>query len=84
MGKGNKCSGDDQRRQGGTETDLEAVLEYRNKYRKIIHAGIAQWVKDFQDGRIKIDTVEDLKKLIEIETLLLREELYLRKINSRQ
>ena len=34
---------------------------------KIVQAGIARWVKDFKDGRIKIETVDDLKKLIEID-----------------
>lgn len=46
---------------------MEGILESKSKYRKIIQAGIARWVKDFQDGRIEIKTVEDLKKLIEID-----------------
>jgi hypothetical protein len=53
---------------------IEGILESKSKYRKIIQAGIARWVKDFQDGRIEIKTVEDLKKLIEIDLELQREE----------
>jgi hypothetical protein len=48
-------------------TLIEGILETKSKYRKIIQAGIARWVKDFQDGRIEIKSVEDLKKLIEID-----------------
>lgn len=53
---------------------IEGILESKSKYRKIIQAGIARWVKDFQDGRIEIKSVEDLKKLIEIDLELQREE----------
>lgn len=54
---------------------VEGILESKSKYRKIIQAGIARWVKDFQDGRIEIRTVEDLKKLIEIDIELQKDEL---------
>ncbi|MCS3483174.1 hypothetical protein M2369_000662 [Bacillus sp. JUb11] len=40
--------------------------------RKITQAGIAQWVRDFKAGNIKLTTVEDLKKLIELEMYLLK------------
>jgi trehalose/maltose hydrolase-like predicted phosphorylase len=53
---------------------IEGILESKSKYRKIIQAGIARWVKDFQDGRIEIKSVEDLKKLIEIDLVLQKEE----------
>ncbi|PRS67563.1 hypothetical protein [Bacillus sp. NMTD17] len=35
--------------------------------RKITQAAIAQWVRDFKAGNIKLSTVEDLKKLIELD-----------------
>ncbi|NOU95605.1 hypothetical protein GC093_20570 [Paenibacillus sp. LMG 31456] len=54
---------------------IQGILESKSKYRKIVQAGIARWVKDFQDGRIEIKTVEDLKKLIEIDIELQKEEL---------
>lgn len=76
MEKGNKCS-DDDKEQLLLQHELEVIggiLESKAKYRKIIQAGIARWVKDFQEGRIKIETVEDLKKLIEIDIELQRDE----------
>ena len=75
--KANKCSVDH-------EKAIEDILEAKVKYRKIIQAGIARWVKDFQDGRISITTVDDLKKLIEVDMYLQKEEIYFRKLNSRQ
>lgn len=53
---------------------IEGILESKSKYRKIIQAGIARWVKDFQDGRIEIKSVEDLKKLIEIDLELQKDD----------
>lgn len=37
-------------------------------------AGIAKWGRDFQDGVIEIKTVDDLKKLIEIDIELQKDE----------
>ncbi|MEK3684913.1 hypothetical protein [Paenibacillus sp. FSL R10-2736] len=54
---------------------MAGILESKAQYRKIVKAGIAKWVKDFQEGRIEIKTVDDLKKLIEIDIQLQREEL---------
>ncbi|MEK3943529.1 hypothetical protein [Paenibacillus sp. FSL H3-0310] len=54
---------------------MAGILESKAQYRKIVKAGIAKWVKDFQDGRIEIKTVDDLKKLIEIDIELQREEI---------
>lgn len=57
------------------EVDLiSVILDSKEKYRKIINAGIAQWVKDFQNGKIKISTVDDLKKLIEIDLELQKDD----------
>lgn len=54
---------------------MEGILESKEQYRKIVKAGIARWVKDFQDGRIEIiKTVDDLKKLIEIDIELQKDE----------
>jgi hypothetical protein len=53
---------------------MEGILESKSKYRKIIQAGIARWVKDFQENRIEIKTVDDLKKLIEIDLELQKDE----------
>ncbi|TKI72631.1 hypothetical protein FC756_00780 [Lysinibacillus mangiferihumi] len=45
----------------------ESINESKERYRNIVQAGIAQWVKDFKDGQIKVSTVDDLKKLIELD-----------------
>lgn len=54
---------------------MEGILESKEQYRKIVKAGIAQWVKDFQNGRIEMQTVDDLRKLIELDLELQRDEL---------
>jgi len=75
--KTNKCS-------GGIEEELllehelgvlKEIMESKTKYRRVIQAAIAQWVKDFQVGLIKIQTVDDLKKLIEIDLELQKDDL---------
>ncbi|GLY12228.1 hypothetical protein Bbad01_34440 [Bacillus badius] len=53
---------------------LENIGHSKKKYRKIIQAGITQWVRDFQSGHIKVNTVDDLKKLIELDIHLQRDE----------
>lgn len=53
---------------------LENISQSKEKYRKIIQAGISQWVKDFQSCHIKVNTVEDLKKLIELDIQLQKDE----------
>ena len=59
----NVCSDSDKQ-----ELDLlEGMIESKNRYRKIIQAAIAKWVRDFQNGVIEITTVEDLRTLIQID-----------------
>ncbi|WP_240421640.1 hypothetical protein [Paenibacillus periandrae] len=55
-------------------TVLAGILESKEQYRKIVKAGIARWVKDFQDGNIEIKTVDDLRKLIELDIELQKDE----------
>ncbi|MCM1567083.1 MAG: hypothetical protein NC238_14330 [Dehalobacter sp.] len=50
------------------------IQESNSKYRKVVQAGIARWIKDFQEGRIKFKTVDDLKKLIEMDIVLQKNE----------
>ncbi|AMM89712.1 hypothetical protein UP15_12210 [Bacillus pumilus] len=45
----------------------EGIDKSKENYRKIAQAGISQWVRDFKAGNIKLSTVEDLKKLIELD-----------------
>lgn len=53
----------------------EGIIDSKEQYRKIVKAVIARWVKDFQDGRIEIRTVDDLKKLIEIDIELQKDDI---------
>ena len=50
------------------------INDSKVKYRKLVQAGISRWVNDFQKGNIQINTVDDLKKLIELDLDLQREE----------
>lgn len=50
------------------EIDVARTIdESKERYRKIVQAGIAQWIKDFQDKKIKFNSVDDLKALIELD-----------------
>jgi hypothetical protein len=53
---------------------FEGILDSKQKYRKIVQAGIAKWVSDFQKGNIEINSVEDLKKLIELDIELQKDD----------
>ncbi|MBC9783535.1 hypothetical protein H1S01_03285 [Heliobacterium chlorum] len=53
----------------------KGIKESRTKYRKVIQAGIGQWIKDFQAGDIKIQSVDDLQKLIRLDIELQRSDL---------
>jgi hypothetical protein len=78
MKKANKCSVYDEAKNNllllHNIEILEGINESKEKYRRIIQAGITQWVRDFQSGHIKISTVEDLKKLIELDIQLQKDE----------
>jgi hypothetical protein len=41
-----------------------------------VKAAIARWVKDFKDGRVEIKTVDDLRKLVEMDIELQKDELW--------
>lgn len=53
---------------------ISNIIDSKQKYRKIVQAGISQWVRDFQNGQIKVNTVDDLKKLIELDIHLQKDE----------
>ncbi len=55
-------------------TVIEGILDSKSKYRKIVQAGIGKWVSDFQKGNIQINTVDDLKKLIELDIELQKDD----------
>lgn len=54
---------------------IQGIYESKEQYRKIVKAAIARWVKDFQDGRITISTVDDLRKLVELDIELQKDDL---------
>lgn len=41
--------------------------EIKTKYRKVVQAGIAKWISDFQKGNITMNSVADLRQLIDID-----------------
>lgn len=46
------------------------LQEGRGKYRKVVQAGIAKWISNFQQGKVRLETVGDLKGLIEMDEIL--------------
>jgi hypothetical protein len=74
MKKSNECSSDDLLLQHELEI-AQGILESKEQYRRIIKATIARWVKDFQENRIEINTVDDLRKLIELDIELQKDVL---------
>jgi hypothetical protein len=52
----------------------QGITDSKHKYRKIVQAGIARWVSDFQKGNIEIKSVDDLKKLIELDIELQKDD----------
>ncbi|RKN75016.1 hypothetical protein [Paenibacillus ginsengarvi] len=53
---------------------MQGIMESKEQYRRIIKAAIARWVKDFQENRIEITTVDDLRKLIELDINLQKDD----------
>jgi hypothetical protein len=46
---------------------LGTLIDQKQQYRKIIKAAVSKWVKDFQEGSIEINTVDDLRTLLSID-----------------
>lgn len=46
------------------------TLDDNEQYRKIVRIGIAQWLTNLKEGKIKLQTVNDLKVLIETDKIL--------------
>ncbi|MGG4444540.1 hypothetical protein [Brevibacillus fortis] len=46
---------------------LTDFVDTNQKYRKVVHAVIAQWVKDYKTGKIVINSVRDLHLLMKME-----------------
>lgn len=55
------------------EYEIEKALEQAKtveEYRKIIRVAVGRWLQNLKDGDIKLNTVGDLKVLIEADLLL--------------
>jgi len=78
MEKSNKCSIKEKEnlllQYEHEQAIISGIISSRSKYRKIVQAGIAKWVSDFQKGNIAINSVDDLKKLIELDIDLQRDD----------
>lgn len=61
---------------------IEGIIDSKHKYRKIVQAAIAQWVKDYQNGRIQINTVNDLRSLVQMDAELQKGLLLSRKMKT--
>lgn len=57
---------------GEDDEVLKQLKDSKDRYRKIVQAAIGQWVRDFQNGQIKVETVEDLRSLIDLDIRLQR------------
>ena len=75
MKKSNICSDNQDALLQHQAAIVEGILDSKARYRKIVQAGIGKWVSDFQKGNIQVNSVEDLKKLIELDLDLQRDEL---------
>ncbi|MHA6484482.1 hypothetical protein ACX1C1_21530 [Paenibacillus sp. strain BS8-2] len=73
MKKSNECSNNDLLLQHELEIS-QGIMESKEQYRRIIKAAVARWVKDFQEGRIEVQTVDDLRKLIELDIELQKDD----------
>nr|HAA8457398.1 hypothetical protein [Listeria monocytogenes] len=52
--------------------DLEEV-KTDEEYKKIIRATLGKWLNNLQEGNIRLESVNDLKTLIEADRLLRRD-----------
>lgn len=55
------------------EYEIEKALEQAEsieEYKKIIRAALGKWLKNLQNGEIKLNSVGDLKVLIEADLML--------------
>lgn len=55
------------------EYKIEKALEQAKtveEYRKIIRVAVGRWLQNLKDGDIKLDSVSDLKVLIEADLML--------------
>lgn len=49
------------------------ILDEKAKYRKIIQASIGSFVRDLQDGKVRVKSISDFEKLVKLDLLLMGE-----------
>lgn len=60
------------------QIELESAEQYEltvQNYKKIVKAGLARWVEEFQADRIKMNTIDDLEKLMKLDLMLQKKEV---------
>ena len=50
--------------------EAEKCIKRAKTRENVVRAGIAQWIEKFKAGEIKIETVSDLRELIEMDLYL--------------
>ncbi|EAD3347523.1 TPA: hypothetical protein H9347_002807 [Listeria monocytogenes] len=73
MLKQNKRSTNEEETDAFLEYELEKALEEAKtdeEYRKIIRAALGKWLQNLQNNNIKLESVSDLKILIEADKIL--------------
>ncbi|EAC9467699.1 hypothetical protein ACW2R7_002046 [Listeria monocytogenes] len=73
MLKQNKRSTNEEETDAFLEYELEKALEEAKtdeEYRKIIRAALGKWLQNLQNNNIKLESVSDLKTLIEADKIL--------------
>lgn len=55
------------------ERNNDTIVEVKAKYHKVLKALVGKFVEDLNNGRIKIDKISDLVKIIELDMKLLGE-----------
>ncbi|EAE4150511.1 hypothetical protein DRA60_08565 [Listeria monocytogenes] len=76
MTKQNRRSIDENANDELLDLEISKVLEEvktDEEYKKIIRATLGKWLNNLQEGNIRLESVNDLKTLIEADRLLRRD-----------
>ncbi|EAC7654564.1 hypothetical protein ES686_12720 [Listeria monocytogenes] len=76
MPKQNRRSIDENANDELLDLEISKALEEvktDEEYKKIIRATLGKWLNNLQEGNIRLDSVNDLKTLIEADRLLRRD-----------
>ncbi|EKB5536531.1 hypothetical protein ACSDVA_001059 [Listeria monocytogenes] len=76
MKKENERSADENLNDDLLDLEISKALEEAKtdeEYKKIIRATLGKWLNNLQEGNIRLESVNDLKTLIEADRLLRRD-----------